>query len=491
MRPAQRLVVLGVIVAVTVVPALADDKRGGELGILLGAIMVDQPITGNFDGGEEFTYAVGLRGGTTFAKDWGWYVDFLYSDVTTEPLLGDATMYTGRTGFDIMLSPDRRARWFMTPAVGYTRAEYGNVPREDWAFGSLGIGQRIQLGSGNLRFRWELRIDRSFSSVTAFEETVTNALLLGGIVFGPGGHPPDDDLDGVVNYMDACPGTPAGAVVDPRGCPLDSDDDGVPDGLDRCPNTAGGWPVDTTGCPLDSDGDGVPDGADDCPDTPPGVVVDTRGCPVDSDGDGVPDGIDRCPDTPVGAVVDEYGCPLDTDGDGVPDGIDRCPDTPAGAVVDEYGCTKDSDGDGVPDHLDECPDTPSGVEVDSRGCPLSAPLFTEVRTALVLEGVKFELNSATLTPDSRTRLDRVARSLREWPAVQVEVAGFTDSSGAAAYNRKLSDRRANAVRKYLVDQGVSASNLVARGYGEDNPIADNGTAEGRARNRRVVLRKLE
>ncbi len=238
---------------------------------------------------------------------------------------------------------------------------------------------------------------------------------------------------------------------------------------------------------ADSDGDGVKDRRDKCPDTPRGAVVDAMGCPLDGDKDGVPDGLDKCPDTPKGAQVDATGCPKDSDGDGVPDGLDKCPDTPKGAQVDAAGCPKDSDGDGVPDGTDKCPDTPKGKKVDEKGCEI---LFDEVRSTLVLKGVNFEFNSAELTANSRTILDSVAASLREWKEIRVEVAGHTDSIGSDGYNKTLSQRRAESVRKYLVSKGVDGSRLTAKGYGESKPIADNGTDAGRAENRRVELKKL-
>ncbi len=251
--------------------------------------------------------------------------------------------------------------------------------------------------------------------------------------------------------------------------------------------------------PMDSDGDGVPDSKDRCPGTPEGAKVDARGCPVDSDGDGVFDGLDRCPDTPRGAKVDAEGCPMDSDRDGVFDGLDKCPDTPRGAKVDARGCPVDSDGDGVFDGLDRCPDTPRGTKVDAHGCPVEvaeekpkpAPLFEQGRKTLVLEGVNFETNRAELLPESKARLDRVAESLKAFPEVRVEIQGHTDSTGSAARNKALSQQRADSVRAYLVQKGVAADRLKAKGYGPSQPIADNKTAEGRAKNRRVELKRLD
>ena len=139
----------------------------------------------------------------------------------------------------------------------------------------------------------------------------------------------------------------------------------------------------------------------------------------------------------------------------------------------------DSDHDGVTDDIDKCPGTPAGVAVDSVGCPLKG--------SITLEGVTFELNSARLTADSLTTLDTMATSLKKYPRLQIELQGHTDSSGTDAHNLTLSQQRAAAVRAHLVDSGVSASQLVAKGYGESQPIDDNTTDAGRARNRRVVM----
>src|SRR5437867_5774736 len=352
---------------------------------------------------------------------------------------------------------------------------------EVWGFGSKFYFNEA------LALRLDLRLVRSIdSSFTNFEPNL-------GLSFSLGGGPPgkDSDGDGVVDYQDDCPGTPKGAVVGDRGCPIDSDGDGVPDGIDQCPDTPKGVVVDTKGCPVDSDGDGVPDGPDQCPNTPKGAKVDEKGCPIDSDADGVPDGIDQCPDTPKGAKVDEKGCPIDSDADGVPDGIDQCPDTPKGAKVDEKGCPIDSDADGVPDGIDQCPDTPPGVKVDKKGCPLVKPLFEKDQRSIILKGVTFDSNKATLTPESLKILDDVAASLLSYPGVRIEVKGYTDSTGGPTRNQKLSESRANAVRDYLISKGVPAERIAARGYGQSNPIATNATPEGRAQNRRVELARVD
>lgn len=202
--------------------------------------------------------------------------------------------------------------------------------------------------------------------------------------------------------------------------------------------------------------------------------------PVDSDGDGVTDDKDRCPNTPKGAKVNADGCELDSDGDGVVDSQDRCPNTPAGIKVNAQGCPLDSDGDGVLDADDKCPDTVKGAKVDAQGCVVN----------LILKGVNFEVNSAKLNADSMAALAIVADSLLKNPDAKLEVGGHTDNKGSAAYNKKLSAARAKSVMDYLVQKGVPATRLTAKGYGLEKPIADNKSADGRAQNRRVELQKI-
>ena len=244
---------------------------------------------------------------------------------------------------------------------------------------------------------------------------------------------------------------------------------------------AGGFIIGGAVCAMgDTDADGVKNYKDDCRGTAAGGIVDDRGCEIDSDGDGVVDRLDECPGTPAGAVVDSRGCERDSDNDGVPDSRDRCPGTPAGAKVDQYGCELDSDGDGVVDSMDRCPNTPAGIPVDSQGCELA----DEYR----LDGVNFEFDSATLTVDSIAKLDDAVMILKRNADDKLEIAGHTDSQGAEDYNQGLSERRAQAVADYLIAHGANGANLTVKGYGESHPVADNGSMEGRAANRRVELR---
>ncbi|MGD9021755.1 MAG: OmpA family protein [Lysobacterales bacterium] len=230
----------------------------------------------------------------------------------------------------------------------------------------------------------------------------------------------------------------------------------------------------------DTDADGVYNVRDDCPGTVGGAVVDERGCELDSDGDGVVDRLDECPGTPQGVAVDEKGCPYDADGDGVPDYLDRCPGTPAGAKVDANGCELDDDADGVINSQDKCPNTPANTPVDNTGCTLASEYE--------LEGVNFEFDSAKLTADSTATLNDALKILMRHTDLEVEIAGHTDSMGSVEYNQGLSQRRAQAVADYLIGKGAKAANLTVKGYGEMQPVADNGTEEGRAENRRVEFR---
>lgn len=244
---------------------------------------------------------------------------------------------------------------------------------------------------------------------------------------------------------------------------------------------AGGAVIGGAICAMsDTDGDGVKNYKDDCPGTPAGGIVDESGCELDSDGDGVVDRLDDCPGTPQGARVNDRGCEPDSDGDGVADSRDRCPGTPAGAKVDANGCEFDSDGDGVVDSQDRCPNTPRGTPVDNSGCELAAEYK--------LENVNFEFDSARLTSSSTAMLDQGVKILKRHSDLKVEIAGHTDSQGDETYNQGLSERRAQAVAEYLIAHGANAANISVKGYGESQPVADNGTKEGRAANRRVELR---
>lgn len=153
-------------------------------------------------------------------------------------------------------------------------------------------------------------------------------------------------------------------------------------------------------------------------------------------------------------------------------------------VVEKVVAEADSDNDGIADSRDMCPNTLAGGKVDGQGCLLK-------NQTISFNNIGFELNSAKITASSRPTLDKLADSLNAQTDFNVEIAGHTDSSGSAEYNESLSDKRANSVRKYLIEKGVAAERLTSRGYGEVDPVASNETAAGRAMNRRVEFRVSE
>jgi OOP family OmpA-OmpF porin len=201
--------------------------------------------------------------------------------------------------------------------------------------------------------------------------------------------------------------------------------------------------------------------------------------------------------------------PPDGDDDRVPDERDACPSVPGSPSEDPLmnGCPElptDTDGDAIPDTLDACPRTPGPANVERRlhGCPPPkpaeapppppAPKVDVGETTLVLvQQLQFETGTAVLRPESEPILTELVRLLAVRPDVElVEVQGHTDETGSAELNRRLSEERARSVVTWLVAHGVSPERLVAKGYGKDQPIADNTTEQGRALNRRVVFRIL-
>lgn len=143
----------------------------------------------------------------------------------------------------------------------------------------------------------------------------------------------------------------------------------------------------------------------------------------------------------------------------------------------------DSDGDGVEDALDKCPNTPKGFKVDKDGC-----IFEQT---IVLRAVNFVLDAYELTAPAKATLDEVAAIFVSQPGLSLQIGGHTDSTGSDQYNQKLSQRRADAVRTYLISKGVDASHVAAKGYGESEPISSNESPEGRADNRRVEFKLLD
>lgn len=172
----------------------------------------------------------------------------------------------------------------------------------------------------------------------------------------------------------------------------------------------------------------------------------------------------------------------DTDGDGVPDGQDKCPNTPAGVQVNQDGCPLDSDKDGVPDYLDKCPGTGANIVVDTTGCP---KMLTEAISKQL--SVNFDSSKAVVKDEYKAEIGELAALIKQYNNTHVEIQGHTDASGNKALNDKLSQQRADAVARVLVEEfGIDPSRVTANGYGSSQPLADNATADGRAKNRRVI-----
>jgi outer membrane protein OmpA-like peptidoglycan-associated protein len=427
--------------------------------------------------------------------------------------------HSNLTGVGITNIPLRGRLTYHVPLGGYASAlrigagYLRNMYRKDVSFDDNGF-------TGVVGFRWGLspsfgfRVDGTADYVRSPDANRADQYVNWGAQVGlslrmGGGHhgaPKDSDKDAVGNALDRCPATPVGKTVDANGCAAnqrDGDHDGVSDEIDRCEATGFGETVDTDGCAAsqkDDDNDGVMNPVDQCAGTEQGQSVNGSGCAAsqrDEDADGVSDAIDQCPNTPAGDAVNARGCFLerDSDGDNVPDKRDHCPNTPAGVSANANGCPivvpaapdeRDTDGDSVPDKRDRCPDTPKGEAADANGCTI---LFNKGTRSVVLRGVTFLPGRATLTPQAREILRDVASQLVENPQYRVQVSGHTDIRGTRAKNLRLSLARARTVETFLEANGVPPTQVTAKGFGPDVPVASNKTAAGRAKNRRVELNR--
>jgi outer membrane protein OmpA-like peptidoglycan-associated protein len=323
----------------------------------------------------------------------------------------------------------------------------------------------------------------------------------------PYGYLKDKDKDGISNKYDKCIEVPG--TLEFKGCP-DRDGDHVQDSEDKCPDIAG--IKELQGCP-DKDADGITDAEDMCPDS--AGTAEFKGCP-DRDKDGIIDRNDQCPD--VAGLTEFFGCP-DTDADGTEDKVDLCPDI---FGPKEYKGCPDKDGDMVLDKDDSCPelagplenkgcpwpDTDSDGIIDRedscatvpgiamyKGCPPPPPPPPPMKAAekKIIERAFASLEFATakdiIKPKSYPSLNELAKLLiahkTDW---KLRLAGHTDNEGTPEKNMVLSEKRANAVKNYLVKKGADPDQIMTEWYGQTMPIADNSTPKGRQKNRRVEMK---
>jgi outer membrane protein OmpA-like peptidoglycan-associated protein len=306
----------------------------------------------------------------------------------------------------------------------------------------------------------------------------------------------DTDGDGFENRED-------GAPLEPEDFDGFLDSDGIPD--------------------LDNDGDSILDTDDICPGTDMTAVnieltmedfdgfQDEDGCPEpDNDGDGINDDADGAPNQPedIDEFQDEDGIPdPDNDNDGIPDENDVCPGTDITVALneitaedidnylDEDGCPEpDNDGDGILDEKDMCPneaETINGFQ-DEDGCPDTKPeIVFEEEKPIVLDGVTFEVSSASLTAAAKEVLLKVVRTMKDYPKMKLRIEGHTDNTGSLKVNMKISQRRADAVMRFLINQGASSYKLSSIGKGPNFPITTNDTKEGRKKNRRIEFIRMK
>jgi outer membrane protein OmpA-like peptidoglycan-associated protein len=379
--------------------------------------------------------------------------------------------------------------------------EVGNAITFGAAVGVLAMDNKLQIGP-EIYGNTVLPADGSDSPFLGTHSSPIEAILgaklrLGDLVLGAGAGP----------GLTKTPGTPAlrallsvGLVPTIEEAPKDRDKDGISDPMDACPDVPGVPDPDPkkNGCPPpppppDADKDGIPDAQDACPDKPgvPNADPTKNGCPPDRDNDGIVDTADACPDVAGVANADpaKNGCPADQDNDGIPDNLDACPAV-AGVKSDDpkkNGCPPDRDNDGIIDSVDACPDVPGIESRDPKknGCPSLARI--EGKQIRISEQVRFKTGKADIEAASDKLLNDVAAILKDNPEIEtIRIEGHTDNKGAKGANQVLSQKRAEAVKTWLVKKGgIDAKRMTAKGFGQDKPLADNATDEGRTINRRV------
>lgn len=266
----------------------------------------------------------------------------------------------------------------------------------------------------------------------------------------------DFDGDGVVDRFDIDNSTPLGARVYANGVAVDSDKDGIIDFYDKCRLTFG--IEENNGCPIDKE--------------------------KDTDTDGVPDYLDKEKDTPKGAKVDFVGVAIDTDKDGIIDLYDKCPNLKGENELE--GCPKDTDNDGIYDINDLCPNIPGNIE--NKGCPNTMSENDNIELLKLAKSIYFENGESFLRESSKRELEKVSEIMKNNASLKFIIEGHTDSGGNEDYNLQLSQRRADAVKSYLVRLKVKPNRLKSIGFGFSKPKYTNTSASGRQLNRRVEIK---
>ena len=213
-------------------------------------------------------------------------------------------------------------------------------------------------------------------------------------------------------------------------------------------------------------------------------ISDREQIELDYDRDGVVNSLDLCPNTPPEArhTVDEYGCPADSDGDGLPDYLDKCPLLYAEIRDDSTGCPPDQDGDMVPDSLDACPDSPAGFQVDQQGCPFMDSIF-------IKQILHPQYSNAGQALDYQTMraLDNIVAKLRAFPEVTMTIRGYSDNSLGAQESLLLSEREAEKIKSYFLEQGIFGARITTLGKGAVDFIDTNSSNQGKANNHRIEI----
>ncbi|HUL44964.1 MAG TPA: OmpA family protein [Bacteroidota bacterium] len=350
----------------------------------------------------------------------------------------------------------------------------GNSNTEGWTgYVPVGVGIQVRLNDGNA-----LEVSGGFNQ--SFTDNLKGyvsdskdafwGFLIGLTVHVGENENGDADHDGLTNKQEAELGTdPHNPDTDGDGLsdgdevlkyhtdPLKKDSDG--DGLSDYDEV---MTYHTDPNKMDTDGDGLSDGDE-------VLKYHTDPLKVDTDGDGLSDGDE---------VLKYHTDPLkvDTDGDGLSDGDE----------VLKYHTDplkKDTDGGGIDDGAEVARGTNPLDPSDDM--PKKEELKAEVGKAIVLEGIVFKTGSAEVSSESAAILEKAYNTMNQNPDMMVEIQGHTDNVGKHAANVKLSQKRADAVKAYLVDKGIAATRITTKGFGPDKPIAPNTTKDGRQKNRRI------